>query len=117
MNNATTTPRDPGDTALLALRAAFLSMVTEKGLDDLSLRQLAVLLTLRQAATGVTVRRLAGYLGVHKPAISQAMNRLVLQKLAKRKPDPADGRSVLLEITRRGVMLADRMAEAMKSAS
>lgn len=111
----TGTSKTPPDAALLRLRAAFLSMVTAKGLDDLSMRQLAVLLTLHRATTAITVRGLAVDLKVLKPTITKAMNRLVLNRLAQRTPDSADRRSVLLEITDAGAKLADSMAEAMRS--
>jgi DNA-binding MarR family transcriptional regulator len=102
---------------LVALRAAFISMVSEKELDDLSMRQLAMLLILRRATTGVTVRQLSADLNVFKANISQNMDRLALFGLAQRKPDPADKRSVLLEITDQGAALVDRMTAAMGEAA
>ena len=103
----------PPDASLLGLRAAFLTMVTEKGLDDLTLRQFAVLMELLTAEEAATVRGIAGSLKLPRPAITRAMDRLEAFSLARRRPDPSDKRSVLLEITRRGIRLADQMTQAM----
>ena len=92
-----------------ALNALMLELV-RKDDRDLSLRQLAVLGQLTDAASPLTVRGLAAELNVSKPAITRAMDRLNLAGLAKRAADPKDKRSVLLKPTPKGRELA-RLAE------
>ena len=49
-----------------------------------------------------TVRGLAADLNVSKPAITRALDRLGELELARRKVDPADRRSVLVQRTLKG---------------
>jgi DNA-binding MarR family transcriptional regulator len=49
-----------------------------------------------------TVRGLALKLNVSKPAITRALDRLGELDLARRKPDPSDRRSVLVQRTPKG---------------
>lgn len=69
---------------------------------DLSQRQLAVLLDAARQPEPRTVRGLAAALNVSKPAITRALDRLEELALARRIPDPQDGRSVLVSVTRAG---------------
>jgi DNA-binding MarR family transcriptional regulator len=70
---------------------------------DLTARQLALLLTLCEANELNTVRGMAAKLGVSKPAITRAADRLEDFGLAKRAPDDRDRRSVLLVATPKGI--------------
>lgn len=70
---------------------------------DLTARQLALLLTLCEAKELNTVRGVAAKLGVSKPAITRAADRLENSGLAKRAPDYRDRRSVLLVATPKGI--------------
>lgn len=63
---------------------------------DFSLRQLAVLAICVDAQEPPTVRGLARHLGIAKPAVTRAINRLEAAKLVRRKPDPSDRRSILI---------------------
>jgi DNA-binding MarR family transcriptional regulator len=69
---------------------------------DLSARQLGVFLTCYLNDGGHTVRGLAAELNVSKPAITRALDRLGELDLARRKVDPMDRRSVLVQRTTKG---------------
>ena len=78
-----------------------LAIVRENG-PDLSPRQITVLLTVYLGEGPHTVRGLASDLNVSKPAITRALDRLGELDLARRKVDPADRRSVLVQRTPKG---------------
>jgi DNA-binding MarR family transcriptional regulator len=69
---------------------------------DLSLRQLAVLVTCHMMQGPPTVRALAAFLNLSKAPITRAVNRLEALGLVVRLPDPRDRRSVLIQETGRG---------------
>jgi len=89
------------DTLLVILRDTVVSLVRREG-PDLSARQLAVFLTCYLQDGNHTVRGLAADLHVSKPAITRALDRLADLDLARRKVDPADRRSVLVQRTSKG---------------
>ncbi|WP_159014611.1 MarR family transcriptional regulator [Acidisoma sp. S159] len=89
-----------GDEALFQFRKSVLTMVRGSR-RDLSLRQLAVILTCYTSGLQ-TVRGLSAVLRVQKPVITRAIDVLIAHKMARRIPDPADGRSVLVELTYAG---------------
>ncbi|WP_370451523.1 MarR family transcriptional regulator [Dankookia rubra] len=75
---------------------------------DLTSRQLGVFLTVYLTAGPPTVRGLAAGLNVSKPAITRALDRLGELSLVRRKVDPMDRRSVLVQQTQAGdAFLAD----------
>lgn len=85
---------------------------------DLSARQMAVMLTVYMTPPPHTVRDLADLLDVSKPAITRALDRLGELGLARRKTDPRDRRSVVVQRTVKGSVFlaefADLIAEATK---
>lgn len=83
------------------LRETMVALVRRDG-PDLSARQLAVFLTCYLDDSGHTVRGLASELNVSKPAITRALDRLGELDLARRKVDPLDRRSVLVQRTMKG---------------
>jgi DNA-binding MarR family transcriptional regulator len=83
------------------LKHTIVTMVRRDG-TDLSARQLAVFLTCYLMDGAHTVRGLAADLRVSKPAITRALDRLGELDLARRKVDPADRRSVLVQRTTKG---------------
>jgi DNA-binding MarR family transcriptional regulator len=83
------------------LRDTIVSLVRRDGVD-LSARQLGVFLTCYLNDGAHTVRGLASQLNVSKPAITRALDRLSDLDLARRKVDPADRRSVLVQRTTKG---------------
>lgn len=89
------------DEAVGILRDTIVSLVRRDGVD-LSARQLGVFLTCYLNEGAHTVRGLASQLNVSKPAITRALDRLSDLDLARRKVDPADRRSVLVQRTTKG---------------
>jgi DNA-binding MarR family transcriptional regulator len=112
------TNTDNPDQQIGILRETIVALVRSDG-PDLSARQLAVLLTVYLSEGPHTVRGLAADLNVSKPAITRALDRLGELDLARRKVDPADRRSVLVQRTTKGTTflrdLRGVMAEATKS--
>lgn len=100
------------------LRDTIVSLVRRDG-PDLSARQLGVFLTCYLQEGPHTVRGLAADLNVSKPAITRALDRLGELELARRKVDPADRRSVLVQKTIKGQAflkdLRSIMVEAAKA--
>jgi DNA-binding MarR family transcriptional regulator len=83
------------------LRDTIVALVRRDG-PDLSARQLGVFLTCYLQDGAHTVRGLAADLHVSKPAITRALDRLGELDLARRKVDPLDRRSVLVQRTLKG---------------
>ena len=83
------------------LKDTIVALVRRDG-PDLSSRQLGVFLTCYLKDGAQTVRGLAAELNVSKPAITRALDRLGELDLARRKVDPADRRSVLVQRTLKG---------------
>lgn len=83
------------------LRYTVVEMVRSDG-TDLSARQMAVFLTCYLNEGSQTVRGLAAILNVSKPAITRALDRLGELDLIRRKFDPMDRRSVLVQRTLKG---------------
>jgi DNA-binding MarR family transcriptional regulator len=80
------------------LREAIVALVRRDG-PDLTARQLGVFLTCYLEDEAQTVRGLAAKLEVAKPAITRALDRLSEFDLVRRKTDPLDRRSVLVQHT------------------
>lgn len=89
------------DPLVTILRDTVVALVRRDG-PDLSARQLGVLLTCYLQDGPHTVRGLATALNVSKPAITRALDRLGELDLARRKVDPMDRRSVLVQRTLKG---------------
>src|SRR5271156_1889665 len=89
------------DQLVAILKHTTVTLVRRDG-ADLSARQLAVFLTCYLMDGGHTVRGLASDLKVSKPAITRALDRLGELDFARRKTDPADRRSVLVQRTVKG---------------
>jgi DNA-binding MarR family transcriptional regulator len=89
------------DQLIAVLRDTVVGLVRRDGVD-LSSRQLGVFLTCYLRDGGHTVRGLAAELNVSKPAITRALDRLGELDLARRKVDPLDRRSVLVQRTPKG---------------
>ena len=109
------TSQSSSDQQVGMLRDTVVALVRRDG-ADLSARQLGVLLTCYLHDGGHTVRGLAAELNVSKPAITRALDRLGELDLARRKVDPLDRRSVLVQRTLKGAAflrdLRTIMAEA-----
>jgi DNA-binding MarR family transcriptional regulator len=98
------------------LRETVVSLVRRDG-PDLSARQLGVFLTCYLRDGGHTVRGLAAELNVSKPAITRALDRLGELDLARRKVDPLDRRSVLVQRTLKGAAFLRDLRSIMGEAA
>src|SRR3954451_3627245 len=112
-------PNPVSDAQVNLLRDTVVALVRRDG-ADLSARQLGVFLTSYLNEGGHTVRGLAAELNVSKPAITRALDRLGELDLARRKVDPLDRRSILVQRTLKGAAflrdLRTIMGEAATSA-
>ncbi len=104
--------------ALHLWRLAITEGVRSKG-PDLSSRQMAIMLAVYMTPAPHTVRGLAAGLKISKPAVTRALDALAKLAFVRRKPDPADKRSVLVERTVKGSVhltdFADAIARAARS--
>ena len=98
------------------LRDTTVALVRRDG-PDLSARQLGVFLTCYLHEAPHTVRGLAADLNVSKPAITRALDRLGELDLARRKVDPMDRRSVLVQRTLKGTAFLRDLRSIMAEAS
>jgi len=103
------------DTAAAILREVIVSLVRRDG-PALSAHQLGVFLTCYTVDKDHTVRGLAAALDVSKSVITRALDKLTELGLARRRPDPADRRSVLVEHTDAGrTLMAEIAATAVNA--
>jgi DNA-binding MarR family transcriptional regulator len=108
-----------GDWMAEALLRAIVALVRREG-ADLSARQIGVFLMCYLEDEAQTVRGLATKLNISRPAVCRALNRLSEFHLVRRKTDPLDRRSVLVQRTKMGAgflrdlkkILADAAKEA-----
>jgi DNA-binding MarR family transcriptional regulator len=97
--------------ALRPWRTVLLSMVRDAR-PDLSMRQLALLLTVYTTPSPHTVRGLAHTLNISKPAVTRGLDKLCRLELARRKRDESDRRNVLIRRTAKGSVYLSELAEA-----
>src|SRR6202163_4099417 len=98
------------------LRDTIIALVRRDG-PDLSARQLGVLLTSYLENEAQTVRGLAAKLNVSKPAITRALDRLSEFDLVRRKTDPLDRRSVLVQRTVAGTAFLRDLRTILRDAA
>ena len=103
------------DALTQVLRKTILALVRRDDVD-LTSRQLSVFLTVYLTAGPHTVRGLAAGLNVSKPAITRALGRLGELSLARRKVDPTDRRSVLVQPTQEGKAFVAELRHVMAAA-
>ena len=103
------------DSPVALLRETIASLVRREG-PDLTARQLSVFLTCYLYDGPHTVRGLAAELGISKPAISRALDRLGEFELARRRTDPLDRRSVLIHRTHKGAAFMRELRYIMAQA-
>jgi DNA-binding MarR family transcriptional regulator len=104
------------DQLVAILKHTTVTLVRRDG-ADLAARQLAVFLTCYLMDGGHTVRGLAADLKVSKPAITRALDRLGELDYARRKVDPADRRSVLVQRTVKGAAFLRDLTKILSEAS
>ena len=98
------------------MRDTVVALVRRDG-PDLSARQLGVFLTVYLNDGPHTVRGLAAELNVSKPAITRALDRLGELDLARRKVDPMDRRSVLVQRTATGMAFLRELRTILRDAA
>jgi DNA-binding MarR family transcriptional regulator len=110
-------PPDPVSDAQVRLFRETVVALVRRDSADLSARQLGVFLICYLNDGDHTVRGLAAELNVSKPAITRALDRLGEFDLARRKTDPQDRRSVLVQRTTKGAALLREIRGIMTDAS
>ena len=98
------------DTALHLWQTVLVNTVRDDR-PDLSMRQMALLLTVYTTPPPHTVRGLAKTLNISKPAVTRALDRLCGIDLARRKRDDADRRNVLIQRTVKGSVYLTELGE------
>jgi DNA-binding MarR family transcriptional regulator len=93
-----------------------LALVRRDG-PDLTARQLCVFLTCYLEDEAQTIRGLASRLSVRKTAISRALDRLSEFDFVRRKHDPLDRRSVLIQRTETGTEFLRTLNEILADAA
>jgi DNA-binding MarR family transcriptional regulator len=81
---------------------------------DLSVRQIAILLTIYLEAPPHTVRGLAAKLKVSKPVVTRALDSMGKLELLSRRRDENDMRNVLVQRTVRGALYLERLADIIR---
>ncbi len=103
------------DEALELWRETLSASVRDDG-PDLSARQMAIVLTVYTSPPPHTVKALAQILGIAKPAVTRALDRLSILGFIRRTRDEADRRIVHVQRTVKGAVFlsefADQIAEA-----
>jgi DNA-binding MarR family transcriptional regulator len=107
---------ESGDGLAGILRTTIVELVRRDG-PDLTARQLGVFLTCYLTPEAQTVRGLAAELSVSKPAITRALDRLSEFDLVRRKTDPLDRRSVLVQRTATGMVFLREMRQTLRDAA
>jgi DNA-binding MarR family transcriptional regulator len=110
-------PENPVSDAQVRLLRETVVALVRRDSADLSARQLGVFLICYLNDGAHTVRGLAAELGVSRPAISRSLDRLGEFDLARRKIDPQDRRSVLVQRTTKGAALLREIRGIMAEAS
>jgi DNA-binding MarR family transcriptional regulator len=80
---------------------------------DLTMRQMAILLTIYLERPPHTVRGLAAKLNVTKPVITRALDTMGRLKLVSRHRDEQDRRNVLVKRTVEGALYLERFGDAI----
>ena len=78
---------------------------------DLTMRQMAILLTVYLDPPPHTVRGLAAHLGVSKPVVTRALDTMGAMKLVSRHRDETDRRNVLVKRTVDGALFVERLGD------
>ena len=89
--------------ALLSAHAVLMKQFAAEDIwADVSMREYDVLYTLSKCPEPVRLCDLNRHVLLSQPALSRLADRLAERGLVERRPDPADGRSVLLSLTEAG---------------
>jgi DNA-binding MarR family transcriptional regulator len=89
--------------ALLSAHATLMRQFAAEDIwADVSMREYDVLYTLSKCPAPVRISELNHHVLLSQPALSRLVDRLAERGLIQRRPDPADGRGVLLSLTEAG---------------
>ena len=102
--------------ALNLWRRAHVAMV-RKSENDLSMRQMCILLTVYTVEPPHTIRGMAEAMNIAKPAVTRAVDKLEMLGLVKRKEDPKDKRSILVQRTVQGSVFLTDMGNVLLGAT
>ena len=92
--------------ALLSAHAVLMKRFAAEHIwGDISMREYDVLYTLSKCPGPVRPGELNRHVLLSQPALSRLVDRLAERGIVERKPDPADGRGVLLSLTPAGLAL------------
>ena len=100
-------------TALATIQTGLMTLVSRNDKDELSLRQLLLLLVLQNGSVPGTVTDVATHLDVGKSAITRAMDRLVVLEYAHRAPNSEDARRIYMKPTGKGTRLLRTLEKAL----
>jgi DNA-binding MarR family transcriptional regulator len=90
--------------------------IVRSDLPDLTNRQMAIILSVALSPGPHTVRGLAERLGVSKPVVTRALNKLTALGYLQRKRDRNDGRNIFVEMTRPGADFLERFNQLIGEA-
>jgi DNA-binding MarR family transcriptional regulator len=102
---------------LETIRLASVSLAQQKLIRaDLTIRQLAIMLTCYHEPEPQTVRGLSAALSISRPAVTRGLDRLETEGLVKRQPEPGDNRSVIVAPTKTGSKMLAALDRAANGA-
>lgn len=101
----------------LELWRVTLAETVRRSAVDLTSRQQAILFCIYLTEPPHTVRGLAAALALHKPAVTRALDRLEEIGLVRRKSDPDDARSILVQRTVKGSVYLSEFADMVARAA
>lgn len=104
------------DEALELWRETLSATVRDDG-PDLSARQMAIVLTVYTSPPPHSVRALAEILGIAKPAVTRALDRLSILGFIRRTRDDADRRIVHVQRTVKGAVFLSEFADQIVEAA
>ena len=90
--------------------------LVQSDLPDLTNRQMAIILSVGLTPGPHTVRGLAQRLGVSKPVVTRALNKLGSLGYLRRQRDEADGRNIFVEMTPPGALFLDHFDQLVGTA-
>lgn len=114
-------PALPNDLIIQVFKAGLLSLIgdgpTAFAGPDMTNRQTAVMLAVyTDPEQDATVRGIAERLKLSRPVVSRIVAMLEGRQLVQRKPDPNDGRSIIVRQTRKGHGQMERLRLVLRGA-
>jgi DNA-binding MarR family transcriptional regulator len=102
MPGRTTLANDAWEALLSAHAVLMKQFAAEDIWADVSMREYDVLYTLSKCPDPIRISELNRHVLLSQPALSRLVDRLAERGFVQRRPDPVDGRSVLLSLTEAG---------------